>query len=73
MPDVTGRRPGPCLQFSRDWGGQLRELGETDGGEAGSNQNSYSFNRYLSITLPSAVVGARKIAKKNTDKPWPLG
>lgn len=77
MPDVTGRGPGPCLRFSRAWGGQLREWGETDGrgagrGKTGSNQNSYSFNRHLPITLPSAVVGAREIAKA-TDKPLPSG
>ena len=37
-------------------------------------EHGYSFNRYLSITsLPSTVVGAREIAKENTDKPLPSG
>lgn len=44
------------------------------GGGRKKPEHGYSFNRYLSITfLPSAVVGAREIAEKDTDKLLPLG
>lgn len=49
---------------------------QSDRGRGGRKQpeHGYSFNRYLSITfLPSAVVGAREIAEKDTDKLLPLG
>ena len=58
----AGRRGG--AETAAEWGGGSRKQPE----------HGYSFNRYLSITfLPSAVVGAREIAKENTGKPLPLG
>lgn len=64
---ATQRGPGWAVWGTGRDGSRVR-------GARKQPEHGYSFNRYLSIRfLPSAVVGAREIAEKDTDKPVPWG